>query len=180
MQIADRIIITNNPAHDLYRVFSRFGFRLATAESCTGGMVGGALTAQPGISSVYVGGFVTYTNQMKIDLLGVDPEAIAQYTEVSAKVAEQMARGARERTGADIAISLTGVAGPGGGSEKTPVGTVYIGISSPHQTYAVRYCMQSDLPRHEIRCRASLLALTLAVREAKIYAFISRKFEQNT
>lgn len=180
MQTGKRIILSQTPVADLYKLYSEHGYRLATAESCTGGMVGSALTAQPGISSVYVGGFVTYTNQMKIDLLGVDPEAIAQYTEVSAKVAEQMARGARERTGADIAISLTGVAGPGGGSEKTPVGTVYIGISSPHQTYAVRYCMQSDLPRHEIRCRASLLALTLAVREAKIYALISRKFEQNT
>ncbi len=169
MQIAKRIIITPNPVEDLYRVFSKYGYRVATAESCTGGFVGGVLTAMPGISSVYLGGFVTYTNQMKIDLLGVDPAAIEQYTEVSARVAEQMAQGARERTGADVAVSLTGVAGPGGGSEQTPVGTVYIGISSKAHTYAVRYCMPSYLPRHEIRSRAVLLAMTLATQEAKNY-----------
>ena len=180
MRTGKRIILSQNPVADLYRLFSEYSYRLATAESCTGGLVGGLLTSQPGISSVYVGGFVTYTNQMKIDLLGVDPAAIAQYTEVSAKVAKQMARGARERTGADIAISLTGVAGPGGGSDKTPVGTVYIGISSPNETYAVRYCTQSDLPRHEIRCRAALLAITLAIDEAKIYHLFSRKFGQSS
>ena len=177
--IVERVLITPNPVADLYKTFSRFGYRLATAESCTGGLVGGVLTSLPGISSVYLGGFVTYTNQMKIDLLGVDPAAIEQYTEVSAEVARQMAKGARERTGAEIAISLTGIAGPGGGSEQTPVGTVYIGVSSPEATYAERYCMPSYLPRHEIRCRAALLAITLATREAKIYHMISQNFCQN-
>ncbi len=166
-QTAQRMIITQNPVADLYQVFTKLGCRIATAESCTGGLVGALLTAYPGISSVYTGGFVTYTNQMKMDLLGVDPAAIAQYTEVSARVAEQMAQGARARTGADIAVSLTGVAGPGGGSEQTPVGTVYVGISSPSRTFAVRYCTKDSLSRHEIRCRAALLALSLAVREAK-------------
>lgn len=167
MQKAEKIIITPNPVADLYEVFSANGCHLATAESCTGGLVGGLLTSQPGISSVYVGGFVTYTNQMKTDLLGVPAEMIAQYTEVSAPVAKAMAKGARARTGADIAVSLTGIAGPGGGSEQTPVGTVYIGVSSQGRTFAVRYCIPDYLPRHEIRSRAALLALTLAVREAK-------------
>lgn len=180
MQKAEKIIITPNPVADLYETCTKFGYRLATAESCTGGLVGGLLTSQPGISSVYLGGFVTYTNQMKTDLLGVDPTAIEQFTEVSAEVAKQMALGARERTGADIGISLTGVAGPGGGSEQTPVGTVYIGISSPHKTYAVRYCMPSYLPRHEIRSRAALFAITLATNTAKIYHAFSRKFDQNS
>jgi nicotinamide-nucleotide amidase len=143
-------------------------------------LVGGVLTSLPGISSVYTGGFVTYTNQMKIDLLGVDPTAIEQYTEVSAEVARQMAQGARERTGAEIAISLTGVAGPGGGSEKTPVGTVYIGVSSPEATYAERYCMPAYLPRHEIRSRAALLAIALATREAKNYHLSCQNFGQNS
>lgn len=167
MSNVKKIIITPNPVADLYEVFSEYGYRIATAESCTGGLVGGLLTSQPGISSVYVGGFVTYTNQMKTDLLSVPAELIEQYTEVSAPVAKAMADGARARTGADIAVSLTGVAGPGGGSEQTPVGTVYIGVSSPARTYAVRYCMPDYLPRHEIRSRAALLALSLAVREAK-------------
>ena len=178
--IVERVIITPNPIADLYNTFSGYGYRLATAESCTGGLVGGLLTSQPGISSVYAGGFVTYTNQMKIDLLGVDPLAIEEYTEVSARVAEQMACGARERTGADVAISLTGVAGPGGGSEKTPVGTVYIGVSSPSHTYAVRYCMPEYLPRFEIRSRAALLAITLATREAKNYHMNCQNFGQNS
>ena len=175
MQPVRKLTITPNPVIDLYQAMSEYGYRLATAESCTGGLVGGLLTSQPGISSVYVGGFVTYTNQMKIDLLGVDPALIEQYTEVSAPVAKAMAQGARNRTGADIAISLTGVAGPAGGSEQTPVGTVYIGVSSPVRTYAVRYCMPDYLPRHEIRSRAALLAITLATKEAKK----SRKLQQN-
>ena len=104
---------------------------------------------------------------MKIDLLGVDPALIGQYTEVSSPVAKAMAQGARARTGAEIAVSLTGVAGPGGGTDSTPVGTVYIGVSSPVRTIAVRYCMPEYLPRHEIRSRAALLALALALREAE-------------
>ncbi len=180
MQRAERIIITPNPVADLYEVFSHYGYRLATAESCTGGLVGGLVTSQPGISSVYMGGFVTYTNQMKIDLLGVPADLIEQYTEVSAPVAKAMADGARARTGADVAISLTGVAGPGGGSEQTPVGTVYIGVSSPARTFAVRYCMPDYLPRHEIRSRATLLAITLATRAAKIHHTEYHKIKQNS
>ena len=180
MQIADRHIITPNPVADLYKVFCHYGYRLATAESCTGGLVGGLLTSQPGISSVYVGGFVTYTNEMKINMLGVDAAVIEQYTEVSARVAEQMAQGARERTGADIAVSLTGVAGPGGGSERTPVGTVYIGVSSSFRTFAVGYCMPDYLPRHEIRSRAALLAITLATEHANVYHFNSHYFAKNS
>ena len=170
MQHAIKIVTRPDPVKHLYQICTQNGLHVATAESCTGGLVGGMLTALPGISAVYAGGFVTYTNQMKINLLGVDPAAIATYTEVSARVAEQMAQGARARTGAEIAISLTGVAGPGGGSEQTPVGTVYIGVSSPKHTYAVRYCLPQTLPRHEIRLRAALLALTLAAKEANFFA----------
>ena len=130
---------------------------LSTAESCTGGLVGGLLTSQPGISSVYVGGFVTYTNQMKIDLLGVDAAAIEQHTEVSAEVARQMAKGARERTGADVAISLTGVAGPGGGSEEKPVGLVYMGLHYKGRTF-VKKCNFAG-KRQAIRERAAYTAL---------------------
>ena len=161
------ILITPNPALDVLEYFSEHGLRLATAESCTGGLVGTLMTAIPGSSAAYAGGFVTYTNQMKIDLLGVDPAQIGQYTEVSAPVAKAMAEGARARTGADVAVSLTGVAGPGGGTEQIPVGTVYIGVSTRVRTVSVRYCIPEYLPRHEIRSRAALLALTLALREAE-------------
>lgn len=167
MQHVRSLIIPPNPAGQLLEVFSQRGLRLASAESCTGGLVGALVTAMPGSSAVFSGGFMTYTNQMKTDLLGVDPALIEQHTEVSSAVACAMAQGARARTGADIAVSLTGVAGPGGGSERTPVGTVYIGVCSPYGCFAVRYCMPDYLPRHEIRCRAALLAMSLAVREAK-------------
>ncbi len=167
MSKVNSIIITPNPALDVLEYFSAHGLHLASAESCTGGLVGALMTAMPGSSAVYTGGFVTYTNQTKIDLLGVDPALIGQYTEVSAPVAKAMAEGARTRTGADIAVSLTGVAGPGGGTKQTPVGTVYIGVSSPRRTVAVRYVMPEYLPRHEIRSRAALLSLALALREAE-------------
>lgn len=167
MPKVNSILISPNPALDVLEYFSARGLHLASAESCTGGLVGALMTAIPGSSAVYAGGFVTYTNQMKIDLLGVDPVLIEQYTEVSSPVAKAMAEGARARTGAEIAVSLTGVAGPGGGSEQTPVGTVYIGVSTPAGTTAVRYCMPEYLPRHEIRSRAALLALALALREAE-------------
>lgn len=167
MPKVNSILISPNPALDVLEYFSARGLHLASAESCTGGLVGALMTAIPGSSAVYAGGFVTYTNQMKIDLLGVDPALIGQYTEVSSPVAKAMAEGARARTGAEIAVSLTGVAGPGGGTDSTPVGTVYIGVSSPVRTIAVRYCMPEYLPRHEIRSRAALLALALALREAE-------------
>lgn len=167
MPKVNSILISPNPALDVLEYFSARGLHLASAESCTGGLVGALMTAIPGSSAVYAGGFVTYTNQMKIDLLGVDPVLIEQYTEVSSPVAKAMAEGARARTGAEIAVSLTGVAGPGGGTDSTPVGTVYIGVSTPAGTTAVRYCMPEYLPRHEIRSRAALLALALALREAE-------------
>ena len=170
MQHVHKIIIKPDPVKELYQICAANGLHIATAESCTGGLVGSMLTSLPGISAVYSGGFVTYTNEMKVQLLGVDPDAIAKYTEVSARVAEQMAEGACLRTGAQIAISLTGIAGPGGGTEQTPVGTVYIGISSHARTYAVRYCMPNTLPRHEIRLRAAMLALTLAAKQANFFA----------
>ena len=170
MQSIKRIPVKPDPVKDIYQICTKHGLHIATAESCTGGLVGSMLTSLPGISSVYAGGFVTYTNEMKVQLLGVDPDAIAKHTEVSARVAEQMAEGARLRTGAQIAISLTGIAGPGGGTEQTPVGTVYIGISSPARTYAVRYCMPNTLPRHEVRLRAAMLALTLAAKQANFFA----------
>lgn len=103
---------------------SAAGRRMATAESCTGGGVAERLTGRPGASSWFVGGVVAYDNQVKVDLLGVDPVALERHGAVSTEVAAQMARGVLERTGADDAIALTGIAGPGGGSAGKPVGTV--------------------------------------------------------
>ena len=106
------------------------GWRLATAESCTGGMVGAQLTTVPGASDVYVGGVVAYSNELKQTLLGIDGDAIATHGAVSREVAEAMAVGAT-RLGAECAIAVTGVAGPGGGTEAKPVGTVHIAVITP-------------------------------------------------
>ena len=100
---------------------------LVSAESCTGGMIGAVMTDRPGSSAFYAGGFITYSNDIKTRLLDVPEPMLAQYGAVSAAVAQAMAQGALDKTNADIAISVTGIAGPDGGSVDKPVGLVYIG-----------------------------------------------------
>ena len=104
---------------------------VATAESCTGGILATLLTELAGSSSVFIGGVSAYANSAKICLLGVDPADIERYGAVSEVVAKAMAAGVRDRLGSTYAISLTGVAGPGGGSPEKPVGTVYCGLAGP-------------------------------------------------
>ena len=105
------------------------GLMLATAESCTGGLIAAALTAIPGSSDVVDRGFVTYTNEAKADLVGVDPAAIAAHGAVSEVVARAMAEGALARSRAAIAVAVTGVAGPGGGTAAKPVGLVWFAVA---------------------------------------------------
>lgn len=105
------------------------GLMVATAESCTGGLIAASLTAIPGSSDVVDRGFVTYTNEAKADLVGVDPGAIAAHGAVSEQVARAMAEGALARSRAGIAVSVTGVAGPGGGTVAKPVGLVWFGVA---------------------------------------------------
>ncbi len=104
-------------------------WRVATAESCTGGLVAAALTAIAGASDVVERGFVTYSNEAKIELLGVPAETIAAHGAISAQTAAAMARGAVARAGVDLAVSVTGIAGPGGGTAQKPVGLVYLGVA---------------------------------------------------
>ncbi len=106
------------------------GFLLATAESCTGGWVGQALTAIPGSSIWYERGFVTYSNISKREMLGVNPDILKIYGAVSVETAREMALGAIRHSRADVALSITGIAGPGGGSPEKPVGTVCFGWAS--------------------------------------------------
>ena len=126
------------------------GKTLATAESCTGGLIAARVTDVPGCSAVFLGGCVTYQNEIKIALLGVDPAAIAAHTEVSYEVARQMARGARVRLGADLAVSATGFAGPGGGTPENPAGTVYIALATADGEQAWRLSL-GDIGREAVR-----------------------------
>jgi nicotinamide-nucleotide amidase len=133
--------------------------RIATAESCTGGLVGVRLTEIPGSSDVYVGGVVSYANDLKTGLLGVDPALVETHGAVSEAVAMAMARGAAERINADLVVSVTGIAGPGGGSEHKPVGTVWFGLSYRGEVSARRSLFVGT--RHDIRARAAQAALHL-------------------
>jgi len=135
------------------------GLTVATAESCTGGMVGAALTDVPGSSAAYLGGVVSYSDEAKVTLLGVDPDLIAACGAVSDAVAKAMASGARDALGADVAVSVTGVAGPEGGTADKPVGTVWFGVAGPHGVEAQLRRFAGD--RATVRERAKMTALDL-------------------
>ena len=137
------------------------GRTLATAESCTGGMIGQMITAVPGSSSVYKGGIVSYTNEIKHKLLYVDETLLAIEGAVSAPVASAMAEGARQALGADIAVSVTGLAGPGGDDRGNPVGTVYIGYADEKGTEAI--CFHFDGDREAVRTQAAEAALRIVL-----------------
>ncbi len=138
------------------------GFTLAVAESCTGGLIAERLTEVPGSSAYFMQGVVTYSNESKTRLLGVPAGLIATRGAVSAEVAEAMAAGAKERAGTDFGLAVTGVAGPGGGSEEKPVGLVYIALADDAHTEHRRLMLPGD--RHLIRWRASQAALDLLRR----------------
>ncbi len=135
------------------------GLSLAAAESCTGGMVGAALTSVPGSSSVFLGSVVAYADEVKMSQLDVPPGLLAQYGAVSEETARAMAEGARDRLGADIAISITGIAGPGGGTPDKPVGTVWFGVAVGAGSRAVMRRFGGD--RAGVRARATIFALDL-------------------
>ncbi len=130
---------------------------LASAESCTAGLVSKRITEVPGASKVFLGGVVSYVNRVKTSVLGVSEETIDKYTEVSEQAAIEMARGARELIGADIAVSVTGYAGPATPGDDEPVGLVYIGVSTPDKSYAVKNNFSGD--REHIRTLAANAAI---------------------
>lgn len=137
-------------------------FTIATAESCTGGLVAERITRVPGSSDYFVGSVVSYTNEVKTQLLDVPQEMIEHRGAVSGEVAEAMARGVKARTGATIGVSVTGTAGPGGGTDAVPVGTVYVGLADDVVTSNRRLVLPGD--RHLIRWRASTVALEMVRR----------------
>lgn len=153
-----------SPARDVLRRCEAVGLKLATAESCTGGLVAAALTAIAGSSRVVERGFVSYSNEAKTELLGVPPALIVKHGAVSAHVARAMADGALARSAASIAVSLTGVAGPDGGTDAKPVGLVYIGCARRGRETAVeRHQFPGD--RDAVRQASVVAALTLILRQ---------------
>ena len=138
------------------------GFHLATAESCTGGLIAARLTSVPGSTDVITGGIVSYANEVKVAQLGVAQELINEHGAVSAQVAEAMARGARERLGVDVAVSVTGIAGPGGGTEEKPVGLVYFHAETPDGGHGSHFDFPGD--RDSIRRRSVVASLHLVRR----------------
>lgn len=145
---------------NLGRELRERGLTLALAESCTGGMVGERITAVPGSSDYFRGGVVAYSYQAKERLLGVDTTLLRELGAVNEVVAEAMARGVRERLGADLGLSVTGVAGPGQGGEREPVGTVALGMADAGGAVAFRYRLPGN--REMVRIFATNIALALA------------------
>ena len=142
------------------------GLTLATAESCTGGLIAAALTAVPGSSATVLCGFVTYSNEAKAEMLGVDPAVIAADGAVSEAVARAMAEGARARSGADLAVSVTGIAGPGGATDAKPVGLVHLAAAARGApTLAERHVFPGD--RVAVRAASVDAALDLLTRAAE-------------
>ena len=137
------------------------GLFVACAESCTGGLVAGALTGVPGSSAMFDRGFVTYSNEAKAEMLGVDPALIAAHGAVSEPVARAMAIGALNRSRADIAVSITGIAGPGGGSAQKPVGIVHFACAGRDRSTLTLERRYGDLGRASVRAAAVLDALQL-------------------
>ena len=170
---------------ELGSLLTEQGLTLVTAESCTGGLVAHRITNVPGSSAYYLGGVVVYSNEMKEALLGVRHETLLAHGAVSEETAREMARGARQRLGADLAVSVTGIAGPAGGTPEKPVGLVYIALSarSPKQGHppdagatqaapdgecCQRYVWQGDrLTNKELSAEAALQLVVIYLRERR-------------
>lgn len=157
-------------AQPIVRAFADKGWMVATAESCTGGLVAALLTEVPGSSAVVDRGFVTYSNEAKADLLGVPADLIKSHGAVSAPVAKAMAEGALARSRAAAAVSVTGIAGPGGGSPEKPVGTVHFGLAVAGQPVRHHHRVFADHGRASIRLesvRTAIEFLSAALQPAK-------------
>lgn len=152
--------------------------RVAVAESCTGGMLGARLTEVAGCSDYFQGGVISYANDVKISSLGVPEAVIAEHGAVSAETAIAMAVGVRERTRADYSLSITGIAGPGGGTREKPVGLVYIGLADRAGGRAIRCLFGDDQPREVIRARACGTALNSLRLALQYPEFLEKQLER--
>ena len=148
------------------------GLRVATVESCTGGLVGHLITEIPGSSAYYSGGFITYSDGLKQSAVGVPHDVLAAHGSVSAQAAMAMAIGGRERTGADLAVAVTGIAGPAGGSPAKPAGLTYVAVADAAGIAVKRHLWAGDRSENKRLSAAAALELLLerveAVRESEI------------
>lgn len=147
-------VIMNNRLSDLLVINS---LTISTAESCTGGLIGHIITNTPGSSAYYMGGVISYSNQAKCDLLGVSPETLEKFGAVSEQTAKEMAAGVKERFKTDVGLSVTGIAGPDGGSDEKPVGTVFMGFIFKGAPCSIRYLFKGS--RFEIKQQTAETAL---------------------
>lgn len=156
----------------LVGILKEKNLKIATAESLTGGLVSKRITEVPGSSGVFECGICSYSNRIKHELLGVPSEILEKYTEYSSQTACAMAEGVRKLSGADIAVSTTGIAGPDGGTDEKPVGLVYVGISTPNHTFSKELHLSKGLEdeRESIRFAASSYALYYALQELQMTA----------
>ncbi len=142
------------------------GLLLVTAESCTGGLIASAITDRAGSSTIFDRGFVTYSNESKREQLGVSAEILSTHGAVSRECAEAMAMGALKNSNADIAVSVTGIAGPSGGSDQKPVGLVYIGVATlAHHSFVKEYNFAGS--RQDIRKQAAMESLNLLIEAVR-------------
>ena len=141
------------------RILVHRKFTVTTAESCTGGLIAASLVNADGISAVFKEGYITYSNEAKVKLLGVKEETLARFGAVSRETAKEMAEGAAKASGAEAAIAVTGIAGPGGGTPEKPVGLVYIGCYYNGQTKVEEHHFQGS--RREVREQSVAWALAL-------------------
>jgi PncC family amidohydrolase len=146
------------------------GLTLATAESCTGGLIGSRITDISGSSDYYLGGVVAYANQTKMQLLGVLPETLAAYGAVSEQTVIEMARGARRATGAQIGVSVSGIAGPGGAMPGKPVGLVWLGLSAPGSEWARRCQFSGDRVQNKAASAEAALRLVVDFLKGELHA----------
>ena len=151
-------------ANALLQACQQRGIMLATAESCTGGMIISALTDIAGSSAVVDRGFITYSNEAKMDMLGVSPATLEEYGAVSRETAIEMAKGALDRSRAKLTLAVTGIAGPGGGSAEKPVGLVWFGVGLDGETVAAEHRLFADKGRDFIRRETVGHALELGLR----------------
>lgn len=150
-------MVRKNLIEDIFRDLRRKKFKLATGESCTGGLIANTLTNFPGSSDYFDRGVISYSNRSKIELLNVSENTLEKYGAVSKEVAEAMSKGIRIKSKVDIGISTTGIAGPTGGTKKKPVGLVYISISTKKNTYVKKFNFTGDrIQNKKNTCEAAL------------------------